>query len=165
MLENEKRKLKRDRSSFSEEVMGSEELSQYEYDHYDFSGDWQDFLGLPSTNFHCLVFGRPKQGKSIFSIRFADYLSRNFGSVLYIASEEGFGATLKQKINDFSLKSNPNLHFGNFRTFETIRDNISGFDFVFIDSEKYGPFLSELNAASFLLDNLKHVFSSFERNG
>ena len=98
------------------------------------SGKYGEFFGNPSKNFHLMVFGRPKNGKSIFTVQFAKYLS-TLGKVLYIASEEGFSATLQQKIREFGM-ANPNLDFGNFRDYEQIRDVLANnhYQFVVIDS-------------------------------
>jgi hypothetical protein len=120
-------------------IMNSKELENYTYDCYDFSGSkWGELMGNPGKKFHLMVFGRPKQGKSIFCVQFANYLSREHGKVLYIASEEGFSATLQKKIKEFGM-SNQNLDFANFREYEQIRQALRGrgYKFVFIDSVNF----------------------------
>lgn len=122
-----------------EGIMNSRELENYQYECYDFSGSkWGELMGNPGKKFHLMVFGRPKQGKSIFCVQFANYLSRNHGKVLYIASEEGFSATLQKKIREFGM-SNPNLDFANFREYEQIRQAVRGrgYKFIFIDSVNF----------------------------
>lgn len=115
-------------------IMNASDLLEYKYDCYNFSGKYGEFFGNPSKNFHLMVFGRPKNGKSIFTVQFAKYLS-TLGKVLYIASEEGFSATLQQKIREFGM-ANPNLYFGNFRDYEQIREVLANnnYQFVVIDS-------------------------------
>jgi hypothetical protein len=115
-------------------IMSSSDMTHYEYEDLPFTGKWSQFIGRPSKNFHALIFGRPKMGKSYFAISFAKYLS-NFGRVMYIASEEGFSATLKKKIDDFGL-ANSNVDFANFRDFIQIKNSLRNnpYDFVFIDS-------------------------------
>ena len=115
-------------------VMGAADLIDYKYDCYHFDGKWKDLVGDPAKGFHMMVFGRPKNGKSIFSFQFARYLS-NFGKVLYIAAEEGFSATLQNKLSEFG-DINENLYFANFRDFETIRKNLkeNDYEFVVVDS-------------------------------
>jgi predicted ATP-dependent serine protease len=85
-----------------------------------------------------MVFGSPKQGKSILCVQFAKYLSENFGEVLYVASEEGFSATLQSKVRDFSM-ANGNLDFANFREYSEIEEAVTNgsYDFLFIDSVNY----------------------------
>lgn len=115
-------------------IMSSTDMTHYEYEDLPFTGKWEEFIGRPAKNFHALVFGRPKMGKSYFSISFAKYLS-NFGRVIYIASEEGFSATLKKKIDDFGL-TNSKVDFANFRDFTQIKNSLrqNPYDFIFIDS-------------------------------
>lgn len=117
-------------------VMSADKLARMDYDQYDFDGEFYDLFGKPARPFHCMVFGRPKQGKSIFSFQFAAYLSE-FGKVLYIASEEGFGGTLQKKIKDFGLEENQNVNFSNAKGMEEMRKVIPDHDFVFIDSVNY----------------------------
>jgi hypothetical protein len=119
-------------------IMSSSELVNYKYRKYDFTGEWHDLFGDPSKNFHMMIYGSPKQGKSILSVQFARYLSENFGEVLYIASEEGFSATLQQKVKEFAM-DNGNLDFANFREFGQVADAVKQgtYDFVFIDSVNY----------------------------
>lgn len=111
-------------------IMSADELVDYTYDSYPFDGKWQKLIGNPAKSFHMMVFGRPKQGKSIFCFQLAKYLSK-FGKVLYIASEEGFSATLQQKLTEFGAV-NPNLHFANFRDYETIKNELTGTDYEFV---------------------------------
>jgi len=119
-------------------IMNSSELLNYSYQRYPFNGKWEQFIGQPSKNFHAMIYGRPKQGKSILSVQFAQYLSQNFGRVLYVASEEGFSVTLQNKIKEFAM-DNPNLDFANFRTYEQIKEalHIRKYSFVFIDSVNF----------------------------
>jgi predicted ATP-dependent serine protease len=119
-------------------IMSSSDLMNYQYNKYPFSDKWGDFVGQPSINFHAMVYGRPKQGKSILSVQWAKYLSENFGKVLYVASEEGFSVTLQKKVMEFAMDNN-NLDFANFRDFEQIKNavNKGKYKFVFIDSVNF----------------------------
>jgi predicted ATP-dependent serine protease len=136
-IDQHKRKimqLKAKKSGYVSGVMSAEQLSNYQYECYEFTEPWLSFLGKPSTCFHAMVYGLPKSGKSIFCMKLADYLTR-FGKVMYIAAEEGFGATLKEKIKKFT--SGKGIRFASYRRYPEIREAISGHDFVFIDSVNY----------------------------
>jgi len=124
--------------SAQEGLMSAEELTEFDYAKHKFDGKYRKFFGQPSINAHYMIYGLPKGGKSTFALHFAKYLADNFGNVLYVASEEGFSATLQQKIKTFGLES-PNLHFSNFREAKPIMDmSATGeFDFLFIDSVNY----------------------------
>lgn len=115
-------------------VMGAQELVEYKYSTYNFEGKWKDLMGCPAKSFHCMVFGKPKNGKSIWSFQFANYLTQ-FGKVLYIAAEEGFSATLQQKLVEFGGISD-NMYFANYRNFEQIREALkqNDYEFVVVDS-------------------------------
>lgn len=122
----------------SDGIMSSSELLRYDYQKYPFGDKWGDFVGQPSINFHAMIYGRPKQGKSILAVQWAKYLSENFGRVLYVASEEGFSVTLQKKVMEFAM-DNDNLDFANFRDFNQIKNavNQGHYRFVFIDSVNY----------------------------
>ena len=76
---------------------------------------------------------------------FANHLATNHGKVLYCAIEEGFGYTLKEKIE--RLKANhPNL----FVT-DRVPEHLDQFQFVFIDSvSKAGLEVSDMDEMVFL---------------
>jgi predicted ATP-dependent serine protease len=115
-------------------ILSAGEIENMDYDKYVFGNDkYGNFIGNPALGFHAIVFGLPKGGKSIWSMQFADYLSNHFGKTLYIASEEGFKGTIKDKISEWTTNRN-NLKFANFKGYEEIKNNINGYDFVFIDS-------------------------------
>lgn len=130
-------------------IMSARDLEMYEYAKYDFDGRWNQFFGNPSINCHYMVFGLPKSGKSTFCMHFAKYLADNHGSVLYVASEEGFSQTLKNKLTNFGLTSD-RMHFSNFRESEPIMDVAGEYDFVFIDSVNF------INISPEQLRELKH---------
>jgi len=119
-------------------IMNSQELMEYKYDCYKFNGKWHDLIGDPGKRFHMMVFGRPKQGKSIFCVQFANYFSQNFGPVLYVAAEEGFSVTLQKKIREFGM-ANQNMDFANYRNYEQIRAALQAKPYrcVFIDSVNF----------------------------
>ena len=115
-------------------VLSADELEKMDYDKYIFGEDqYGEFMGNPAVGFHAIVFGLPKGGKSIWSMQFANYLANHFGEVLYIASEEGFKGTIKQKITEWT-DNRTNLNFANYKGYEEIKEGINGYDFVFIDS-------------------------------
>jgi hypothetical protein len=119
-------------------IMSASSLMEYEYPHYEFTGKWERFIGNPQIGFHAMVYGIPKSGKSILCTQFAQYLSENFGSVLYVAAEEGFSMTLQKKIKEFGMV-NDNLFYANFKDAQQIATALQNndFDFVFIDSVNY----------------------------
>jgi predicted ATP-dependent serine protease len=91
-------------------------------------GKYRELIGDPSVGFSAMVYGLPKSGKSTLCIDFARHLSEHHGKVLYVAIEEGFGYTLKEKFERLNA-IHPNLVIA-----EKLPDDLSPFHFVFIDS-------------------------------
>ena len=119
-------------------LMSAQSLKSYKYRAYKFTGKWKKLIGDPSKNFHMMVYGLPKAGKSIFCTQFANYLATTFGEVLYVAAEEGFSVTIQKKIRDY-IPDTANIDYANFREFEPIRETLANgtYDFCFIDSVNY----------------------------
>ncbi|MBU0487751.1 MAG: DNA repair protein RadA [Bacteroidetes bacterium] len=119
----------------SEKIINSHDLKSMDFKVLDFRGKWSSLFGLPSVNFHCIIHGRPGEGKSTFAIQFAKYLAENIGRVVYISGEEGFTKTLRDKFmnNDGVSKY---LDIADLRTSDEIISNILPeiYNFIFIDS-------------------------------
>ena len=109
-------------------VISSSELAGMDFETIGLKGKYKDLIGDPSVGFSAMVFGLPKSGKSTLCIDFAKYLAENHGKVLYVAIEEGFGYTLKEKFERLGA-IHPNLVIA-----EKIPDDLTPYQFVFIDS-------------------------------
>lgn len=120
-------------------VVPSCELLQMEFETIGLKGKYKDLIGDPSVGFSAMVYGLPKSGKSTLCLDFAKYLAEHHGKVLYCAVEEGFGYTLKEKIERLNA-SHPNLYIT-----DRIPADLSPYQFVFIDSvSKAGMDVSDL---------------------
>ncbi|REJ62105.1 MAG: hypothetical protein DWQ21_07240 [Bacteroidetes bacterium] len=113
-------------------VMSSEQLLSMEFETIGLQGKWKELIGDPSVGFSMMVFGQPKSGKSTLMIEFAQYLAENHGRTLYVAIEEGFGYTLKDKIQRVGATSSQ-LSFA-----ADMPQKLDDLDFVFIDSISRG---------------------------
>lgn len=123
----------------SDAILTGQEIAQLKFDTLDFEGKWKDFMGQPNRGFSFMLSAKPKFGKTILAMQFADYLANNFGTVLYIASEEQIGATLQQKVLEGNY-FHPDLFFTG-----TLPEDFDAFDFVFIDSvNNYGLNVEDL---------------------
>ncbi|MFT3738482.1 MAG: JAB domain-containing protein [Breznakibacter sp.] len=109
-------------------VIPSTELAGMDFETIGLKGKYKDLIGDPSIGFSAMVFGLPKSGKSTLCIDFAKYLAENHGKVLYVAIEEGFGYTLKEKFKRL-WAIHPNLVIA-----EKLPDDLSPYQFIFIDS-------------------------------
>lgn len=109
-------------------IVSSGELLAMDFQTIGLKGKYRDLIGDPSIGFTAMVYGLPKSGKSTMCLDFANYLASHHGKVLYCAIEEGFGYTLKEKIE--RLKA----HHSNLYITDRVPENLSDFEFVFIDS-------------------------------
>ena len=78
-------------------IVSADELRNMKFDLLKFDGDWKALLGNPPCNFHLLVYGSEKSGKSSFALQLANYVKK-FGSVVYIALDEKLGMSIQRKI-------------------------------------------------------------------
>ncbi|GAB5419172.1 MAG: hypothetical protein Crog4KO_06800 [Crocinitomicaceae bacterium] len=109
-------------------VMNSMDIMELKFESLEFTGKWHKFIGDPSPGFTTMIYGRPKMGKSFLSIDFASYLAKNHGKVLYVAAEEQISAILQDKLRKQNA-AHPNLDL-----IGSLPEDLSGYDFVFIDS-------------------------------
>jgi len=110
------------------DIISSIELSQLEFETIGLVGKYKELIGDPSIGFSCMVYGKPKSGKSTMCIDFAKHLAKYHGKVLYCAIEEGLSYTIKEKFERL------NAFDENIDISKTIPDNLSKYNFVFIDS-------------------------------
>ena len=112
------------------------DVLEMDFNQLPFTGDWLEFIGQPEPNFNCVIFSMPGEGKSTFSIRFANYLAQNFGEVIYISNEEGISQTLKQKIAQIPEPISSRFLISDWTDYETLKSKLakSNAGFVFIDS-------------------------------
>ena len=110
-------------------VMSSADLVRMDFDTIGLKGKFRELIGDPSVGFTAMVFGQPKSGKSTLMLEFAHHLAVHHGDVLYVAIEEGYGYTLKEKIARIGAV-HPQSEF--FRV--TAQRCGPSYDFVFIDS-------------------------------
>jgi hypothetical protein len=109
-------------------IVPSEELLGMDFQTIGLKGKYKELIGDPAVGFSAMVFGLPKSGKSTLCLDFAKHLAEHHGKVLFCAVEEGFGYTLKEKIERLKA-SHPNLYIT-----DRIPPDVSKYQFVFIDS-------------------------------
>ena len=134
-------------------IVNSGELLKMDFQTIGLQGKYRELIGDPSVGFFAMVFGLPKSGKSTMCLDFANHLAANHGKVLYCAIEEGFGYTLKEKIE--RLKANhPNLYVT-----DRVPEHLDQFQFVFIDSvSKAGLEVSDMDEMRKMNPNTSFIF-------
>jgi DNA-dependent RNA polymerase auxiliary subunit epsilon len=126
-------KLPKNQSIDNLKVISGNDLIVKQFKSLEFTGKFQNLIGKPSKVFAAIIWGLPKSGKSNLAIRFADYLCEYFGTVLYIAAEEGHSQSLREK---FLAINGSHVKILECRDKEQIRLYLqkNAFNFVFIDS-------------------------------
>jgi hypothetical protein len=134
-------------------IVSSGELLAMDFQTIGLQGKYKELIGDPSVGFTAMVYGLPKSGKSTMCLDFANYLAAHHGKVLFCAVEEGFGYTLKEKIE--RLKA----HHSKLYITDRVPENISDFDFVFIDSvSKAGMDVNDIDQIRKLHPNTSFIF-------
>jgi hypothetical protein len=134
-------------------IVNSGELLKMDFQTIGLQGKYRELIGDPSVGFFAMVFGLPKSGKSTMCLDFANHLAANHGKVLYCAIEEGFGYTLKEKIE--RLKAN----HSNLYVTDRVPEYLDQFQFVFIDSvSKAGLEVSDMDEMRKMNPNTSFIF-------
>ena len=115
-------------NSAAAQIISSTQLPAMQFKTIGLQGKYRELIGDPCEGFTAMVYGLPKSGKSTLCIDFAKYLAEHHGKVLYVAIEERFGYTLKEKFERLNA-IHPNLVIA-----EKLPEDLSPFMFVFIDS-------------------------------
>lgn len=117
----------------AKEIMSLSDLQNVSFKTLNFTGKWNELMGTPEESFSVMIYGQSGHGKSTFAITFAEYLSNNFGSVLFNSAEEGISLTLQDKLKN--LKSN-DLFISHHKDFYSIKKYLkrSNSKFVVLDS-------------------------------
>jgi hypothetical protein len=134
-------------------IVSSGELLAMDFQTIGLQGRYKELIGDPSVGFTAMVYGLPKSGKSTMCLEFANYLAAHHGKVLYCAIEEGFGYTLKEKIE--RLKA----HHSNLYITDRVPENLNDFNFVFIDSvSKAGMDVNDIDALRKMHPEVSFIF-------
>jgi deoxyadenosine/deoxycytidine kinase len=134
-------------------IVSSGELLAMDFQTIGLQGKYKELIGDPSVGFTAMVYGLPKSGKSTLCLDFANYLAAHHGKVLFCAIEEGFGYTLKEKIE--RLKAHhPNLYIT-----DRVPENLNDFHFVFIDSvSKAGMDINDIDSVRKMHPDVSFIF-------
>jgi KaiC/GvpD/RAD55 family RecA-like ATPase len=71
-------------------AISTKSLLEKIYKNFEFDGIWLLVLGVIAKGGFWLIYGNEKNGKTLFALKLAEYLTK-FESVLYVSAEEGTG--------------------------------------------------------------------------
>ena len=119
-------------------AISTKTLFEKKYNEFGFTGVWGDVLGNPEKGKEWLIWGDEKNGKTLFAIILAEYISQ-FESVMYISAEEGFGKSFQQNAKerakiDFKKSKVKWLEYQPLDEIEKILDKRQGPKVVFYDN-------------------------------
>ena len=128
--------------AFNSSISATELMKMQFPDRLKFTGEWHRFLGNPSPTFSMLISCLPGHGKTLFCLKFANYLAENFGRVIFFENEMD-ESLIKSDIDFLRLKPSQNLDF-NFtaNTPQAIAQVLESgrYKFCFIDSLQMSKF-------------------------
>jgi predicted ATP-dependent serine protease len=117
----------------NQKAISLESLKSKKFKTLPFSDKWKDLIGTPEANFCMMVYGKPGQGKSYFTLELSEYLASKFGTILFNSSEEGSSLSLQNKIANFNME---NIYLGDAKDINSLQLFLtqSPYKFVVIDS-------------------------------
>ncbi len=111
------------------QIMNSTELVGMEFHPVGFTGKWLELIGDPVEPWKLMCWSKPGKGKSTLMIELAKYLAETHGrKVLFVAKEEGFNSTLKDKFVRLDA-TDPLISISS-----ELPLNLQDYNYVFIDS-------------------------------
>lgn len=145
--------IENDNKAESKTLISLSELKNMTFQTLDFTDEWKDIFNNPQGNFKMMIYGESGHGKSYFAAKFAEYLSNNFGKVLYNAAEEGLNKGLQMKMAQLDSKY---MDIGHYGDFDKLKRAMKPYKFVIIDS------VNEMNLKP---NELKELFDMDKRRG
>lgn len=86
-------------------MISAKELQNQKWLFYNLQDPWKKIFGEVTKPFYVLMYGAPKSYKSTMAILFADYFSKHFGTVLYVAAEEYNSPTMQSRMKRLNIDS------------------------------------------------------------
>ncbi len=78
------------------------DLNKLRFKVMDFDGQWLASIGKPELSGSWIIWGNSGNGKTMFTLQLANYLSK-FGRVLYDSLEEGISESLRYKVKQLNM--------------------------------------------------------------
>ncbi|MEA9414372.1 hypothetical protein [Flavobacterium sp. PL02] len=100
-------------------------LFEKKFDEFDFEGIWGDVFGKPEKGGVWIIYGAEKNGKTLFALKLAEFLTK-YENVWYISAEEGTGKEFqanaqRAKIDPASRK----IKFSEYTEIEVVKERLS----------------------------------------
>jgi len=105
----------------------------------EFTDEWLDLIGKPEVKGSWFIWGNSGNGKTVFSVKLAKYLSK-FGRVLYNSMEEGLSMSLKRAFKLADVSDSDNITLLDKETITELKERLQKHKsprFIIIDSFQY----------------------------
>lgn len=90
------------------------------YKLFEFKGIWKKIFGTPEKGGFWIIYGNEKNGKTLFALLLANFLSK-YESVLYISAEEGTGAEFQKNVERAKISySNRKIKYLNYTELDEV---------------------------------------------
>ena len=112
-------------------------LLEKKYKTFDFTGEFEPYFGNPEKGGCWIIYGGEKNGKTLYALKLAKYLS-NYDKVRYVSAEEGTGKEFQENAARAGLDDKvTNLIFTDYEPLEELEavlQNRKGPKVVFVDN-------------------------------
>lgn len=100
-------------------------LLEKKYKTFDFDGFWLLVFGIIAKGGFWIIYGGEKNGKTLFALKLAEYLTK-FENVLYVSAEEGTGKEFQANAQRARLDpKNKRIKFTDFIDLESLKSKLS----------------------------------------
>lgn len=115
-------------------VMSAQTIANTHFETLPIKGPWREVFDAPEAAMDVMIYGLPKNGKTVFSMKMANYLS-SFGPVLYNVADQGMSESTKRIIEIAHLHDNEAVDFTATRDLTELGKLIKDgkYQFVFVD--------------------------------
>ncbi|NDW10472.1 hypothetical protein [Dysgonomonas sp. 520] len=137
------------------EIFSIKAIREKKFQTLELSEEYASLMGKPEKKFISINYGESGSGKSVFTLKFANYFAKNFGKVLYNSHEEKVNQTIQDRVNNFNIDASK-LYIANGLPFDRMCHYIEKnyYRLVIIDSVKY---------MNFTIDQLKELRERFAK--
>lgn len=104
-------------------------------------GEYASLMGEIDGKCNIITYGSSGSGKTVFTLRLANYLSKKYGKALYISHEEDTNKSVVERTKEWSIDSEK-LYFAGRITYEQMVEKVhkNKYRVVVIDSLQYANF-------------------------
>ncbi len=113
-------------------IISADDIIKLKFRTIELRGKWRSLIGRPSHNFHIVIHGPGKSGRTTFALKFANHL-KEFGAVVFFAVYEKISLSIQKKLIDNNISGIDLSRAKNLMEIDYVISK-GNYDFVFIDN-------------------------------